>query len=608
MQQRAEIKDSLHERRLFASRVVFSAVVVVACFGVLIYRYYQLQVVEHETYRTQAENNRVLVRPVAPTRGMIFDRNGVLLADNRPSHQLSIVKEEVDDLERTLQQLQAILPIGDEEIEAFRKRLGARRPFEPVPLKFQLTEDQIATLAVNRHTLPGVEVEVLASRYYPESALFAHALGYVGRISEDELAELDPVKYAGSHNIGKIGVEKYYESLLHGEVGYEHVETNARGRVLRVLERIEPVAGQNLHLYLDARIQRVAMTALAGRRGSIVAMELPSGGLVALASNPSFDPNLFVDGISRELYRALNSDPDLPLFNRAVLAQYPPASTVKPIVGLAGLEYGLSTPQHRVYDPGFYQLGNEGRRYRDWKRGGHGGRVGLHQAIVQSCDIYFFDLAHRMGIDRYHDFMQQFGYGQPTGIDLATERSGLLPSRQWKRAAMRQPWYPGETLNIGIGQGYMLVTPVQLAVATATVANRGTVPTPRLLKAVNEVDIKAPARTFRLRDESHWDFVIEAMADVVHSPIGTAHKSISAGLGYRLAGKTGTAQVVGIAQDARYDEMELAERHRDHALFVAFAPADNPRLAVAAVVENAEKSSVPAKMVREVIDAYLAAK
>jgi penicillin-binding protein 2 len=599
------IKDPYRERRIYFSRTLVAGLVVVLLFGLLAYRYYDLQVQQHEIYKTQSERNRVHIRAVPPVRGMIYDRNGVLLADNRPSHRLSLVYERVPDLDQTLARLRAVVAISEDEEDTFRKRLQSRRPFEPVPLRFQLSEQEIASLAVNRHTLAGVEVEAQPSRFYPGGALFAHALGYVGRISEREVTRLDPVNYAGTHNIGKVGVEKYYEHSLHGEVGYEHVETNARGQVLRVLERIEPVSGRDLHLHLDTGVQQVAMEALAGWRGSAVAVEVESGGVVALVSSPAYDPNLFVDGISRADYRALNSDPDLPLFNRTVLGQYPPASTIKPLVGLAGLELGLVDAEHRIADPGWYRLPNDERKYRDWKRGGHARNIGLHESIVQSCDVYFFDLAHRMGIDRYHDFVRQFGLGQPSGIDLATERPGLLPSRQWKRQHKHQPWYPGETLNAGIGQGYMLATPVQLAVATATVANRGRVVTPRLLRSVaDEVPVYAPGREFQLQHPENWELIREAMADVIHSPRGTA-QVISSGLGYRMAGKTGTAQVVGIAQDAEYDRDKLAERNRDHALFVGFAPLENPRIAVAVVVENGESSSIPARITRKVIDAYL---
>ena len=605
MRAQVAIKDPLVERRLFFTRTLVAVVIVASLIAILAYRFYFLQIVKFQDFHTQSERNRVHARSVGPIRGLIFDRNGELLADNRPSYQLAVVKERVTDLQETLAYLRELLDMDQELISRFQKRQSSRRPFEAVPLKFQLTEREMALVAVNSHLLEGVEIEARPERYYPKGELFAHALGYVGRISEADEEKIDAVNYAGTHNIGKAGIEKYYESHLHGSVGYENVETNARGQVLRVLERTGAVEGKDLILHLDAQVQEVAFDAVEGARASVVAIDPNTGGVIAIVSTPSFDPNLFVGGISSKDYNQLKNNPDLPLFNRTVLGQYPPGSTVKPVMGLAGLEYGLIDEEYSVRDPGWYQLPNDERKYRDWKKRGHGHRVALHTSIVQSCDIFYYDLAYRMGIDRMHDFTKHFGLGRKTGIDLPTERRGILPSTAWKRKNKGQAWYPGETLIAGIGQGYMLATPLQLAVLTATIANKGKFISPRLLKSVSgQVPQVSHSSEFTLADAEHWETIYEAMRDVVISPRGTAHK-INRGLKYTIAGKTGTAQVVGIAQGEEYDSQALEERQRDHALFIGFAPIENPQIVVAVVIENGEKSSKAALAVRKVMDAYL---
>ena len=434
----------------------------------------------------------------------------------------------------------------------------------------------------------------------------AQAGGFGGRNNKKQHKRLDPVNYAGTHVIGKTGVERYYEDSLHGTVGYENVETNARGRVLRVVDRTDPLPGRDLILNIDARVQKVAYDALQGERGAVVALDPDDGGVIAFVSTPGFDPNLFVGGISSKAYKELNGSPDLPLYNRATMGQYPPGSTIKPIIGLAGLEYEVVTPYTVINDPGWYRLPNDRRNYRDWKKWGHGRRINLHTALEQSCDVYYYHLAYKLGVDQIYSFGRLFGLGQVSGVDLPVERSGILPSRDWKREHRSEPWYPGETLSIGIGQGYMLTTPLQLAVATATIANRGKLFRPRLLKSVSgEVPEPPLAEVFELRDAASWDVVIGGMEAVVHGPRGTA-RGIGAGLQYRIAGKTGTAQVIGIAQDAEYDAELIAKRHRDHALFIAFAPVASPRIAVAVIVENGEHgSSTAAPIARKVMDAYL---
>ena len=609
MPEQLALKDPYKEKRIYNARIIVVGLLVLALLSVLVVRYFSLQIIGHEKYRTQSDRNRVQLQPIAPKRGLIYDRNGVLLAENRPSYSLSIIKERVDDLDETIAVLQQLIDISDEQIEKFSKGLYRYRPYAAVPLKLQLTQQEIAIISVNRYRLPGVEVSGQLTRHYPYGELFAHALGYVGRINEREESVIDKINYSATNQMGKIGIEKYYEDLLHGQVGSQNVETNARGRVLRVLERTNPEPGVDLHLHLDAHVQQVAYQAIGDERAALVAIDPRTGGVLALVSTPSFDTNLFVGGISSRNYNALRNSLELPLFNRALQGQYPPASTIKPIYGLAGLHYELITPETKVPDPGWYQLPNDDRMYRDWtwqtKRRGHSKTVQLEQSIVESCDTYYYDLAYRMGIDRIHDFLAPFGFGAKTGIDNTNERSGLLPSREWKRIYKRLPWFPGETLSVGIGQGYMLTTPLQMASAMATVATRGRHFTPRMLKSQGvDEDIVVAELPPIVVDDAHCDAVIDAMKNVVHGARGTGNR-INRGAQYRMAGKTGTAQVVGMAQNEKYDVEQVAKRRRDHAWFVGFAPVDNPKIAVALIVENGEHGSWVSPIVRKVFDAWL---
>ena len=601
------LKDHNIDARIVQRRLVLAAVFVVALVGALVARMYYLQVTQYEHHSTLSENNRVHVQPIPPTRGRIYDRNGVVLAENRPSYSLTITRDRVEDLPATFELLRSLLALSEEDLAQAERRLSqARRPFESVPVMFELTQEQIARIAINQFRLPGVEVQASFVRYYPYADHFAHALGYVGRINEQELKSIDPVAYAGTHYIGKTGIERFYEQLLHGTVGYEEVETNARGRVLRVLKRTEPVSGSDLTLELDAELQAVAEEALGDRRGAVVAIDPNTGGVLAFVSKPGFDPNLFVTGISYADYGALRDSLDQPLFNRVLRGQYPPGSTIKPIVALAGLDAGVVTRTSRVYDPGFYQLPNVSHKYRNWNRAGDGW-VDMPYAIARSNDTYFYDLAHKLGIDRLHDFMSQFGIGQRVYIDMYEEAAGLMPSRDWKRGRHRQPWYPGETLIAGIGQGYMLATPLQLAQATALIASRGVWHRPRLLKEAEGLlpDESDTPPNIQIRNESDWDFITQAMQDVMQSPHGTA-RAAAANAPYNMAGKSGTAQVVAIAQGERYDSAALRERHRDHALFVGFAPTEKPMIAVAALVENGESGGrVAGPVVRAVFDAWV---
>jgi penicillin-binding protein 2 len=608
MAEQEALKDPYAEKRIFVIRTLLAGFIVLVLLSVIVGRYFSLQIVQHDIYRTQSDRNRVQLQPIPPKRGLIYDRNGTLLAENIPSYSLVIVKEQVDDLGKTISLLQNLIEIDEEHIRKFRRLLRHHRPYAAVPLKLKLTPEEIAIISVNRYRLPGVDVDAQLARHYVQGEYLAHVLGYVGRINEEEQQQIDQVNYSGTHQIGKIGIEKYYEDLLHGVVGHQNVETNARGRVLRVLERADPQPGKDITLHIDAHLQKVAHQALGEERGSVVAIDPKTGGVLAMVSTPSFDANLFVGGISGRDYSALRDSLDLPLFNRALQGQYPPGSTLKPFFGLAGLHHSVVTPETVVRDPGWYQLPNDDRLYRDWtwktRRAGHSPWVALNQAIVESCDTYFWDLAYKLGIDRIHDFLQPFGFGAVTGVDSTNERSGLLPSREWKRIYKRQPWFPGETLSVGIGQGYMLVTPLQLASATATLANRGKRFVPRFLtQHPDQVSPTSQLPPVELSDD-HWDVMFKAMRNVVHGG-GTA-KGIKKGAKYTMAGKTGSAQIVGIAQGEKYNSALLAKRKWDHALFVGFAPYENPQIAVAVIVENGEGGgSTAAPIGRIVFDAYL---
>lgn len=606
-----EFKDTAAERRLFHRRALVMLAFVVLLLGVLVARMYQLQVVEHDIYATISDKNRVQVQSVPPPRGLVYDRNGVLLAENRPVFSVTLVPERVDGMESTLAQLSRILDVSDEDLERFRRRLQEpRRPFQEIPLRYDLNEQEIARLAVHRHELPGVEVQAELVRYYPYSELTAHALGYVGRINREELQRIDPVNYAGTNYIGKSGIERFYEELLHGKVGYQHVETNARGRTLRVLERENPVPGEDLRLHLDLRLQKRAHELLDGRRGAVVAIEPATGGILALASVPGFDTNQFVTGISVEDYRALSTSKDQPLFNRALRGQYPPGSTLKPMLAVAALDSGATTRDYTIWDPGFFQLKDGGRRYRDWRRSGHGW-VDLKDAVAESCDVYFYEIAVEMGVDTMYSYLSRFGFGEDAALDVSGALSGLLPSRDWKRAMRSEPWYPGDSVNMGIGQGFMLATPLQLATATALIANRGRWVEPRLLKdIVGDVSVEQylPEEThepLKLKNPDDWEYVVESMAEVMHGRKGTA-RGAARGAPYRMAGKTGTAQVFSLAEDQEYDEEEIRERLRDHALFVGFAPIDDPQIVVAIIVENGGSGSgTAAPVARALFDAWL---
>jgi penicillin-binding protein 2 len=608
---RLTIKDHIRESRLFNERAAVALFIVLGLLVVIIGRLIYLQIISHEHFATLSEVNRINLVPVPPTRGLIYDRNGVVLAQNLPAFSLELIPEQVRDMDATLAGLTKLIAISDDDIRRFQKQVKQKRAFNSIALRYNLNDEEIARFAVNRYLFPGVEIEARAIRNYPLGTLGSHAVGYVGRISEDELHDLDASNYSGTDFIGKTGVERFYEDLLHGQVGYKQIETNAFGRTLRELQQTPPVPGKNLYLSLDTGVQRVAETEFAGRRGAAVAIDPQNGEVLAFVSMPGFDPNLFVTGIDAQTYKDLQESLDRPLFNRALRGQYPPGSTLKPFIGLAGLESGKTTIDASTFCPGWYRLPGDAHKYRDWKEHGHGFTT-MEKAIVESCDVYFYDLASTLGIDLMHDFLAQFGFGQPTGIDIKDESGGLLPSRAWKRARRGQPWYPGETLITGIGQGYTLATPLQLAYATGVLAMHGAHTPPHLMRTTRapgaaEQDRPAAAalKDIPVRNPGNWDAIITAMRNVVASEHGTAH-AISRNAPFEIAGKTGTAQVFGIKQDEKYVASEVAERLRDHSLFVAFSPPEHPRIALAVMVENAgHGSTAAAPIARKMIDQYL---
>jgi penicillin-binding protein 2 len=609
------IKDHWAEQRLFGGRLAVAAFAVVAMAGLVVSRLVQLQVVQYDDYSAQSRGNRIRVEPVPPIRGLILDRDGKLLAASTPSYQLEMTPEQVPDLEETLQRLVSTGILPADELEDLRDTIRARRPFDTIVVAERLGEDELASFSVQRPRFPGLEIEARLGRYYPYGAATAHLLGYVGSISAADKETLDPIAYAGTSHVGKISVEKNYEAELHGTGGHVDVVVNAHGRRMQRLKRVRSLPGKDLILAIDLEAQLAADTALAGKRGAAVAIDPRNGEVLVLSSTPAFDPNVMSAGIGRKAYIALQEDIDRPMFNRALRGQYPPGSTIKPIVAMAGLHYGTTTPERRVGCGGAYSIPGSSHRYRDWKPNGHGS-VDMINGIAQSCDVYFYGLARDIGIQRLSDFMKTFGLGSLTGIDVGGEQSGIVPSPAWKKKAFRkasnQIWFPGETVITGIGQGYMLTTPLQLAHATATIAARGKRFEPRVLKglrdpATGRVEYIAPRPLPGVPDSEalRWDTIIEGMHSVMHGANGTA-RAVGAGAPFQMAGKSGTAQVFTVAQNKKYNAAEVDERRRDHALFVAFAPLEDPRIAVAVIIENGESGSkAAAPIARKVMEAYL---
>jgi len=613
----AQLKDHERELRAFQLRVGIAAIAVLAAFAVLFARFFYLQVVQHELYAARAEDNRISIVPLAPNRGLILDRNGVVLARNYSAYTLEIAPARVRDLERTIGELAEIVDIQPRDRARLRRLLAETRSADSLPIRTRLSDEEVARFAANRYRFPGVEIKARLFRQYPFGETASHVIGYIGRISTRDQEELEKqgveANYRGTDFIGKAGLEASYQDELHGTTGFEQVEIDAAGRGIRTLSRTPAQPGNNVTLSIDIRLQQVAERIFAGRRGAVVAIEPGTGSVLAFVSSPGFDPNLFVEGIDATNWAELNNSPDRPLNNRAIAGVYPPGSTFKPYMALAALELGKRTPRSTISDPGYFEFG--GRRFRDSKPGGHG-TVDLYKSIVASSDTFYYMLANDMGIDAIAAFMKHFGFGSVTGIDLKGEAEGVLPSPEWKRKRFRTPeqqkWYAGETISIGIGQGYNAYTPAQLALAMATLANNGVMMRPRLVERVENVRtgtqrVVEPQliRKIPLRSEN-IEFVKRAMAGV--NKEGTGRRAFL-DAPYTSGGKTGTAQVVGMKQNEKYVESKVAERHRDHSLFIVFAPVENPRIALAALVENGGFGArAAAPLARAVLDYYLLGK
>ncbi|MSQ59295.1 MAG: penicillin-binding protein 2 [Betaproteobacteria bacterium] len=616
MNRNVELRNTQRDLENFQFRIVVAAAMILTAFAGLAARFFYLQVVQHDYYHTLAENNRISILPIVPNRGLILDRNGAVLAHNYAGYTLEITPSQVENVDGLLAELSQVVEITARDRKRFRKVSEETHEFASLPIRTRLNDQEIARFAVNRYRFPGVEIKARLFRHYPNGEVASHIVGYMGRLTKTDKARQEDkgqaANYAGSDYMGKAGLEDKYEHELHGTTGFEEVETDAGGRAVRTLRRTLPVSGNNLLLSVDARLQQVAERVFGDRRGSLVAIEPSTGGVLALVSKPGFDPNFFVEGIDPQNWEALSNSPDHPLNNRALQGVYPPGSTFKPFMALAGLELGKRTPGFSIGDPGYFVLGGGGHVYRDWKKGGHG-TVNMHRAIVVSCDTYFYGLAQDLGIDHIHEFIGQFGFGKATGIDIHGESGGLLPSQQWKQRRFKQKWFGGDTISVGIGQGYNLATPLQLAQATAILANHGAIYRPHLVKHVQNsrtnqltsLEIE-PISKLELKPEN-YALVRDAMAAVMR-PGGTA---ALAGMGapYAIAGKTGTAQVIGMKKNEKYDETKIEERFRDHALFIAFAPADAPSIALAILVENGgHGGSTAAPIARKVFDFYILGK
>ncbi|EOU2463664.1 penicillin-binding protein 2 [Vibrio navarrensis] len=615
---RSQIRDYQAEARLFARRAIVSFIGIIALMGVLVANLYNIQVNQYQDYKTRSNDNRIKVVPIAPNRGLIYDRNGVLLAENRPVFDLEITPEKVKNMDETIAQLQTIVDISPEQIERFERERKRTRRFKSVPILTQLTEEQVAVFAVNQYRFPGVEVSGTLKRYYPYGEVLTHVIGYVSRINDRDMQRLideeKDANYQATRDIGKLGIEKYYEDLLHGTAGYQEVEVNSRGRVIRTLKFVPPVPGKDIVLNIDIELQLYVHQLLDGRRGSAIVLDPKDNGILAMVSSPSYDPNAFVHGISGKGYADLLNDKNRPLVNRATLGIYPPASTVKPFIAVAALQEGIVTPTTTRNDPGYWRIPNSNTRaFRDWLRWGHG-RVNLVQSIEESVDTFFYQIAYDMGIDTLSHWMSMFGFGDYTGIDIFEESKANMPTRDWKMSRHKTPWYKGDTIPVGIGQGYWTSTPMQLAKATSVLVKEGNVTAPHLLRATIENGEAFDTRQLAEYEtyppiqnvaDKYWSLAKEGMRLANHGKKGTARRHF-ANMPYMTAGKSGTAQVFGLAEDEEYKADEIAEHLRDHALFTGFAPFDDPKVIVTVVLENAGGgSSHGAPVVRRIFDKVL---
>jgi len=607
------MRNPEREVRYFRVRILVATAFVLLAFTALISRFAWLQVVKHDAYLAQAEQNRIALLPVSPNRGLIRDRNGKIIARNYSAYTLELAPAKLADLERTIDELSQVVEIQPRDRRRFKKLMEDTKRFDSVPIRTRLSDEEVARFTAQRFRFPGVELRARLFRDYPLGEVASHMVGYIGRISQRDLEQIardyDLGAYQGTEHIGKVGIEQKYERELHGTTGYEEVEITAGGRAVRTLSRTPPLPGNNLVLSIDIELQKIAETAFGDRRGALIAIEPKTGDVLAFVSKPTFDPNLFVDGIDPKSWDELNNDPDKPLLNRALRGTYPIGSTYKPFLALAALETGKRRPETVIHDGGTFVFGN--RVFRDSNKVPLGA-VDMHRSIVKSSDIYYYQVANDLGVDTIHDFMKPWGFGQITGIDIEGEQTGILPSTAWKEKRFKQKWYPGETISIGIGQGYNAFTLLQLAHATANLANDGVVMKPHLVKSIEdprtgELRLTVPKESYRIDVKAeHMKFVRDAMVDVNIS--GTGRLAFQ-GAPYKVGGKTGTAQVIGIKQGEKYNESRVSERHRDHSLFIAFAPADDPKIALAVLVENGGFGArAAAPIARQVIDYHLLGK
>ncbi|EPS4451924.1 penicillin-binding protein 2 [Vibrio parahaemolyticus] len=612
---RSQIRDYQAEARLFASRAIVAFFGIVVLMGLLVANMYNIQVNQFQDYQTRSNDNRIKVVPIAPNRGLIYDRNGVLLAENRPVFNLELTPEKIKDIDATIQELQTILEITPEQLERFHRERKRTRRFKSVPLLTQLNEKQVAVFSVNQYRFPGVEISATLKRYYPYGEVLTHVIGYVSRINDRDMQRLireeKDANYQATRDIGKLGIEKYYEDLLHGTAGYQEVEVNSRGRVIRTLKYVPPVPGKDIVLNLDINLQLYVHQLLDGRRGSAIVLDPRDNGVLAMVSSPSYDPNAFVHGISGKAYRDLLNDKNRPLVNRTTLGIYPPASTIKPFMAVAALQEGVITPNTTRNDPGYWRIPNSDTRpFRDWLRWGHG-RVDVIKSIEESVDTFYYQIAYDLGIDRISNWMMMFGFGDYTGIDIYEESKANMPTRDWKMSRHKTPWYKGDTIPVGIGQGYWTATPMQIAKATSVLVNNGAVSAPHLLKSTidngdnfeeQETSEYVTYPPIQNVPEKYWDIAKEGMRRVNHGTRGTARRSFY-NMSYQTAGKSGTAQVFGLGENEEYNADEIAEHLRDHALFTGFAPFDDPKVIVTLVLENAGGgSSNGGPMARKIFD------
>jgi len=612
MKRQVELKNHQREIYYFRLRLAVSVGFALLLLLTLLLRFMYLQVIRHGHYQTLAESNRISIVPIVPNRGLILDRNGVVLAHNFSGYTLEITPSKLLDLDATIDALSGLVQITAKDRKRFKKLLVESHDFESLMIRNRLSDEEVARFAAQQYRFPGVEIKARLFRDYPDSDITSHLIGYIGRINQTDVDQLEEnelaANYRGSDYIGKTGLEQSYETELHGTTGVEQVEVDSAGRAVRILSRTPPISGNTLVLSIDAKLQEIAEQAFGKYRGALIAIDPNNGEILAFISKPGYDPSLFVDGIDPQSWDELNNSPDVPLNNRALRGQYPPGSTIKPFMALAGLNYKIRSPGYTISDPGYFTLPGSTHQYRDWKKGGHGS-VDMFKAIVVSCDTYFYGLATELGIDNIFEFLSRFGFGKKTGIDLEGETSGLLPSQDWKMKRYKQKWYAGDTVSVGIGQGYNLVTPMQLAYATATLANNGVSFRPHLVREIrsarsNENRLLNVQPNKLNIDPTQLDLVKRAMVAVTQ-PGGTAAQA-AAGAPYQIAGKTGTAQVVAMKQGESYNADKIDERHRDHAWFISFAPAEQPKLALVVLVENGgHGGSTAAPIARKVFDYYL---